>query len=176
MVAFRLATVGAERAQATALIEDRLRTLLAPLAGGVIGLYWPIRGEVDLRGFARSDLADEFVKGLPHVAMRNAPVRFRRWAPRAPMARGIWNIPVPRDKTTVTPTVLLIPLVGFDDAGYRLGNGGGYYDRTLAAMTGAPLTIGVGFERTRLPTIHPQWHDIPMDIIVTESETRRFDA
>jgi 5-formyltetrahydrofolate cyclo-ligase len=63
---------------------------------------------------------------------------------------------------------LLVPLVGFDSAGYRLGYGGGYYDRTLAAPEKRPRLIGVGFELGRLPTIHPQPHDIPLDVIITE--------
>ena len=62
-----------------------------------------------------------------------------------------------------------MPLVGFDAQGYRLGYGGGYFDRTLAALARKPLTIGVGFEFARLPTIRPQPHDIPMDFIVTEA-------
>ena len=78
------------------------------------------------------------------------------------------NIPAPADGPSVTPDVLLVPLVGFDAGGYRLGYGGGYYDRSLAARTPRPLAIGIGFEISRLATIHPQPHDIPMDAIVTE--------
>jgi 5-formyltetrahydrofolate cyclo-ligase len=98
---------------------------------------------------------------------------FREWTPGAPMAPGIWNIPVPAEGETLSPTVLLAPLVGFDGCGYRLGYGGGYYDRTLAAAMPRPLAIGVGFEASRLETIHPQPHDIPMDLIVTEQEILR---
>jgi 5-formyltetrahydrofolate cyclo-ligase len=83
------------------------------------------------------------------------------------MARGIWNIPIPRERNSVRPTALLVPLVGFDAAGYRLGYGGGYYDRPLATLVPKPLTIGVGYELGRLETIYPQPHDIPMDAIVT---------
>ena len=61
-----------------------------------------------------------------------------------------------------------MPLLGFDGAGYRLGYGGGYYHRTLAAMPAKPLAIGIGYELLRLTTIHPQPHDVPMDLIVTE--------
>jgi hypothetical protein len=66
------------------------------------------------------------------------------------------------------PQALLIPPVGFDSQGYRLGYGGGYFDRTLAAMIPQPLKIGLAFELSRIPTIHPQPHDVPMDFIVTE--------
>lgn len=176
MVSIRVQTIDEERARATVAIENGLRDLLEPRHGDAVGLYWPIRGEVDLRAFARSDLAAAFAMGLPYVQARNAPVHFRRWSPRAPMIRGFWNIPVPQDETLITPTILLIPLVGFDSDGYRLGNGGGYYDRTLAAAAPTPLKVGVGFERTRLRTIHPQWHDIPMDCIVTEAGTRWYET
>jgi len=97
------------------------------------------------------------------------PLEFRAWAPDAKLVPGIWNIPVPADGAVIEPDALLVPLVGFDSEGYRLGYGGGYYDRTLASRRRKPLTIGVGFELSELPTIHPQPHDIPMDAIVTEA-------
>ena len=90
------------------------------------------------------------------------------------LERGIWNIPVPHEKNPVSPGTLLVPLLGFDAAGYRLGHGGGYYDRTLASVTERPLTIGVGYEFGRLETIYPQAHDIPMDAVVTESGVERL--
>jgi 5-formyltetrahydrofolate cyclo-ligase len=83
---------------------------------------------------------------------------------------------VPADGEAVLPNVLVVPLVGFDVRGYRLGYGGGYYDRTLAAMPEKPLTIGVGFEMAKLHTIYPQSHDVPMDLIVTEHDIYRHDS
>src|SRR5690606_21931832 len=88
---------------------------------------------------------------------------------RMKLGRGIWNIPIPAEREPVRPTALLVPVVGFDAAGYRLGYGGGYYDRTLALLEPRPLTIGVGYAGARLDTIHPQPHDIPLDAIVTEA-------
>ncbi len=84
------------------------------------------------------------------------------------MEAGVWNILHPAEGPAVQPSALLIPLVGFDEAGYRLGYGAGYYDRTIATFSSPPLKIGVGFELCRLKTICPQAHDIPMDFIVTE--------
>jgi 5,10-methenyltetrahydrofolate synthetase len=69
----------------------------------------------------------------------------------------------------VHPQALLVPLVGFDAEGYRLGYGAGYYDRTLASFPKTPITIGVGFELCRMNTIFPQPHDIPMDFVITEA-------
>ena len=92
------------------------------------------------------------------------------------LVRGIWNIPIPSERYPVQPTVLLVPLVGFDAAGYRLGHGGGYYDRTLANLPQKPLGIGIGYDLGRLESIHPQPHDMPMDVIVTESGVERFNS
>jgi 5,10-methenyltetrahydrofolate synthetase len=86
------------------------------------------------------------------------------------MVRGDWNIPVPPPKASVVkPDVTLAPLVGWDDAGYRLGDGGGYFDRTLSTLSPRPATIGIGFQSSRLDSIFPQPHDIPLDVILTEA-------
>ncbi len=66
------------------------------------------------------------------------------------------------------PDVLIVPLLGFDSMCYRLGYGGGFYDRTLRTALRRPVTIGVGFELARLDTIQPQPYDVPMDLILTE--------
>jgi 5,10-methenyltetrahydrofolate synthetase len=85
------------------------------------------------------------------------------------MTRGIWDIPVPADETEIQPQVLLSPVVGFDSDCYRLGYGGGYFDRTLAALAGERHVIGVGYAMAQLPSIRPLPHDIPMNVIITES-------
>jgi 5,10-methenyltetrahydrofolate synthetase len=79
---------------------------------------------------------------------------------------------VPEKRDVVVPQIVLAPLVGFDGACYRLGYGGGYFDRTLAALSPRPFAIGVGFEAQRLATIYPQSFDMPMDVIVTEAGIR----
>ncbi|MGH7004375.1 MAG: 5-formyltetrahydrofolate cyclo-ligase, partial [Alphaproteobacteria bacterium] len=151
-------------------IIDVLRTSVPELAGCDIGLYWPIKGEIDVR----SAVSKAASAALPVVVAERQPLEFWAWAPGTQMARGIWNIPIPAERKVVHPAVLLVPLLGYDSAGYRLGYGGGYYDRTLAAMDPRPLTIGIGFEAAALKTIHPQPHDIPMDLIVTETEIKWF--
>lgn len=135
----------------------------------ITGFYWPFQGEFDPR-FIIKKLRDlELTVALPEVVEKNAPLQFRQWWLGAPMRNGVYNLPIPDNTPVVVPTVLLIPPIGFDERGFRLGYGGGYFDRTLAAMTVQPLKIGVAFELSRIPTIHPQSHDIPMDFIVTES-------
>ncbi len=78
------------------------------------------------------------------------------------MTRGVWNIPVPQSSEALTPDVVIAPLLGIDAAGYRLGNGGGYYDRTLAALPRMPQVIGVGHDFCRIDTIFPMPWDVPM--------------
>src|SRR5690606_16826023 len=137
-----------------------------------VGFYWPIRGEPDLRAFVRSLLERGFTSALPVVVEKNAPVEFHNYTASTRLTRqSVWGIPIPAEPDPVQPDVLLIPLVGMDKQCYRLGYGGGYYDRTLASLSPRPFAIGVGFELGRLETICPQPHDIPMDTIVTEART-----
>ena len=86
------------------------------------------------------------------------------------MVRGEWNIPVPpSDAEILTPHVTLAPCLGWDEGRFRLGWGGGYFDRTLATLDPAPLGIGIALSAARVSTIYPQPHDIPLDLIVTEN-------
>ena len=84
------------------------------------------------------------------------------------MTRGVWNIPIPGRREVLNPDALIVPLVGFDPRRFRLGYGGGYYDRTIAAAARRPHCVGLGFEEARLASISPQPHDIAMDVIVTD--------
>lgn len=133
-----------------------------------LGVYWPMRAEMDVRDIARKHIAAGGVIGLPVVVERSAPVEFWAWRPGMKMQPGIWNIPIPAERSVLVPDALIVPLVGYDGERYRLGYGGGYYDRTLAAAPRRPLCVGLGFSEGHLPTIHPQPHDIPMDLIITD--------
>ena len=147
-----------------------LRQTFGDLHGQVFSGYWPIKGEPDLRPLMRDLHASGVTVALPVVETKAAPLVFRRWTPETRMVRGDWNIPVPPPEAAVVePDITLAPLVGWDDAGYRLGYGGGYFDRTLAALTLRPATIGIGFRAGRLATIFPQPHDVPLNAIVTEA-------
>jgi 5-formyltetrahydrofolate cyclo-ligase len=95
-------------------------------------------------------------------------MEFREWRPGIRMVPGIWQIPVPAEGPPVAPDLIWVPLLGFDSAGYRLGYGGGYYDRTLGRASPRPFAIGIGYELVRLASIVPQPHDVAMDAIVTE--------
>ena len=167
----RLAQSAAERTAHHDAVTKSLEAALHSPAGRLIGFYWPFKGEYDVRPVARRLHASGARLALPVVVEKARPLIFREWAPGIAMTHGIWNIPIPANGEPVTPDILIVPLVGFDSQRYRLGYGGGYYDRTLAAMAVKPRTIAVGHAFSRLPTINPQPHDIPMDIILTESET-----
>lgn len=134
-----------------------------------VAFYWPMEGEIDLRPLMRTMLGRDTRVALPVIVEKNAPLEFWEWDERTTMkSHGVWNIPAPVERNVIYPGVLLIPLLGFDDQGQRLGHGGGYYDRTLASLDPRPVAIGIGGEFGRLPSIYPQTHDIAMDAIVTE--------
>jgi 5-formyltetrahydrofolate cyclo-ligase len=134
-----------------------------------VGFYWPYRGEVDPR-FTIHRLREGGARAaLPVVVQKNAPLQFREWWPGVRTSPGALNLPVPDGTDVVEPEALLIPPVGFDDRGYRLGYGGGYFDRTLAVMAPQSLKIGLAFDLSRISTIQPQPHDVPMDFVVTET-------
>jgi len=165
-------SVEARRIAAMAIaghLDQLLATRFASLKGLIISAWWPIKAELDLRFWLAGLAARGAHAALPLVASRAAPLMFRAWTPETRMARGFWNIPVPAEGAYITPDITLAPVVGWDAAGYRLGYGGGYFDRTLAAITPTPLAIGVGLDAARIATIYPQPHDIPMQAVVTES-------
>jgi 5-formyltetrahydrofolate cyclo-ligase len=154
-------------------IELHLVEQLSKLMPKLLGAYWPHRDEYDPMPLAAWHAGRNGDVALPAVVARGQPLEYRPWSPDTPMAPGRFSfgIPEPVNGPAVVPDVLLVPLLGFDAAGYRLGYGGGYFDRTLASYPVKPKTIGVGFEIGRLPTIHPQPHDIALDMIVTEAGT-----
>ena len=174
LIAERMALRGEPRARHNAAITRALEALLSP--DMVIGFYWPIRGEYDARKLVTGLLERGARAAMPVVVQKAAPLVFRPWHPGVRMENGFWDIPIPAEGEPVIPTALLVPLVGFDEKGYRLGYGGGYYDRTLASFPTRPLAIGVGYEFARLETIYPQPHDIPMSMIVTEGRVLRGAA
>lgn len=135
----------------------------------VVGFYWPYKNEYDVRFVIQHWRDKGVITALPEVVDTACPLRFRKWWPDAPIALGIYGIPVPVGTDIVLPDLVVLPMNGFDEKGFRLGYGGGYFDRTLAAPERRALAIGVSYEALRLPTIYPQPHDIPMDFVVTEA-------
>lgn len=167
LIARRECVAEADRSRWSTAITASLEQGFPFLQKKVVGFCWPHRGEYDPRppmDFIRERGA---TLALPEVVNKQEPLHFRKWWPDAPMKQGVYDIPVPDNTGFVRVDALVIPMVGFDELGFRLGYGGGYFDRTLAAITPRPLAIGVAFEISRMHNVHPQPHDIPMDFIVT---------
>jgi len=154
-------------------LPERLHACLERLAPRCLAFYWPISDEVDLRDIIAQWLARDAQQSsrgsslqLPHVQRIAAlPVV---GAKDAPMQEGAFRIPVPAQIEVVIPDLLLVPCVGFDTHCYRLGYGGGFYDRTLAAMSPRPATLGIALSCTGVDALPIETHDIPLDGILTE--------
>jgi 5-formyltetrahydrofolate cyclo-ligase len=169
LIAERQALAPDFHATLSAALNTALDARFPPATVGLAAGYWPIRGEFDPRPYLMRARAAGGEVALPVVTGPGAPLKFRRWTPEAAMEAGPWDIPQPAAGPELTPDTLLIPLVGFDASGHRLGYGGGFYDRTLAALRPRPLTIGLGFELGRLDGLAAKPHDHPMDVIITEA-------
>jgi 5,10-methenyltetrahydrofolate synthetase len=167
LYAAREAMTAQERHDAAKVIAAELDRWCTRRRAVRIGLYWPVKYEPNLLAWAR-ERADEVAFCLPVVVSRGHPLEYWHWKPGDAMQPGVWGIPVPARREPVMPDMVVAPVVGFDQARYRLGNGGGYFDRTLAALEPRPFAIGIGYAHSELATIRPLPHDIPMDAIVTE--------
>lgn len=143
----------------------------------VVAGYWPVGSEFDVRPLLAAIAERGIVCALPVVEETNAPLRFRAWHPADATCDGTFGVqePLP-DRPYLTPTVLIVPLLAFDDDGYRLGYGGGYYDRTLAELRKgrkAVLAVGVGFAGQRMHPLPRDPHDQRLDWLITEQGARK---
>jgi 5-formyltetrahydrofolate cyclo-ligase len=176
LLAAREAVPPEQREEWRARIDYHLQRLFGDAVHGVVAFCWPYRGEYDVRHFAAQLRRLGATTALPVVVAPGQPLAFRRWYPGVKMAHGPLGIPYPEDSEVLTPEHVLLPVLGWDAGGYRLGYGGGFFDRTLASLSPRPRVVGLGYELQYLPTIHPQPHDIPLDFIVTERGVHRRDA
>lgn len=174
MVARRAALGEAEHARLSARIVGHL--LGALLAPRIVAFCWPIKHEPDVRAVIERWAALGARAALPVVVAADAPLAFRLWTDETALAPDRYGIPTPLAGDFVRPDLILLPLNGFDAAGYRLGYGCGYFDRTLAALSPRPLAVGVGFETNRLDSIRPEDHDQRLDWIVTEAGSFKISA
>jgi 5-formyltetrahydrofolate cyclo-ligase len=166
-----------QRDRGSLLMRGRLYTWLiaAREASGqplcTVAAFWPLPGEPDLR-----PLLTQWAEGgtkvcLPCVTNPDAPLEFRNWTPSTAMREGRYGIAEPAEGPAVIPDVLLVPTLGYSDAADRLGYGGGYYDRTLAALADAghrAVAIGIAWNEGRLPNSYlPADHDVRLDAVLT---------
>jgi len=176
LIAAREALDAATREHFRVRIDAHLERAFPGLAAAKLAFCWPIRGEYDARHLARTLRERGALTALPVVLAPRQPLAFREWHPGARLASGPLDIPYPADSPEVVPDAVLLPMNGWDKAGYRLGYGGGFFDRTLAALANKPVVIGVSYEQARMETIHPQSWDIPVDWVVTERGVYRRDG
>lgn len=196
LIAEREAVPSSQRAAWAQCIDAHLQRGFPQLTRACVAFCWPYRGEYDARNLVRQLYQAGARIALPVVVASGSPLLFRQWTPDTPLLSGPLGIPYPGAQSPqLQPSHVLLPVVGIDAAGYRLGYGGGYFDRTLAALaaTGlaaglatdlatpapgksAPLVIATGYELCRIPSIDPQPHDIPMDWLVTERGLYRREA
>ena len=146
-------------------------------AGRRIAAYWPLPGEPDPRPALRRWHAPGWQILLPRVVMRDAPLAFHPWAPDEPLQAGPFGTRQPApDSPQARPDLLIVPCLGFDARARRLGHGGGFYDRSLAALAQGgrpPPAIGVAWSCQEIAGFEPGPHDLGLDWIVTERRTLR---
>jgi 5-formyltetrahydrofolate cyclo-ligase len=165
-----------DRLRRADLLQQVMRIWLVGRSDHVIGAYWPIKGEFDpLPALHRwkedGELTDQAQLrriGLPVVDKLHQTLKFHAWFPGCPMEEDAYGIPKPKDTEVIVPTLLFVPCVGYSVGGFRLGYGGGFYDRTLAQLQPRPFTVGLGFAQGYLPDLEPEPHDVPLDAILNE--------
>lgn len=159
------------------LLQQVMRFWLIDRPDTVIGAYWPIKGEFDpLPALHRWKEDGELQRdgqrrriGLPVIDKVHKTLSFHLWYPGCPMEEDAYGIPKPKATEVVVPTLLFVPCVGYAPGGYRLGYGGGFYDRTLATLTPRPFTVGLGFTCGYLDDFVPEPHDLPLDTILNDN-------
>lgn len=166
-----------DRLERAEQLQQVLRFWLMERQDAVIGAYWPIKGEFDpLPALHRwkedGALMDEPKLrriALPVVNKQHKTLSFHAWYPGCPMEMDAYDIPKPQNTELVVPTLLFVPCVGYGPGGYRLGYGGGFYDRTLAALEPLPFTVGLGFTNGFVDDFEPEAHDLPLDAILNDN-------
>ena len=158
------------------LLQRVMRIWLVGRPDIVIGAYWPIKGEFDpLPALHRWKEDGELLEqpeprriGLPVVNKETHTMTFHAWYPGCPMEEDAYGIPKPKDTEIIVPTLLFAPCVGYGPGGFRLGYGGGFYDRMLASLSPKPFSVGLGFGMGFLADLEPVPHDMPLDAILNE--------
>lgn len=144
-------------------------------AGEMVAAYWPIRDELDVKPVLTRLMDEGQPVCLPVVVGDGQPLELRRWEQGAALYPSGFGTLAPDELAAVVePDVILMPLLGFDRYGTRLGYGGGYYDRTLGRISKRPRLIGFAFAHQEFDRIPREQHDVPLDAVVTENGVTRF--
>jgi 5-formyltetrahydrofolate cyclo-ligase len=159
----------AGQGQAAEILAD----FLAAQAGKVLSGYMPMRTEIDpLPAMA----AHQGPVGVPVIIGKGLPLRFREWSPGCRLVEGTFKAMIPEEGAWVEPQVLIVPLLAFDARGYRLGYGGGFYDRTLEGLRakGPVLAVGYAFAAQEVPEVPIEPTDQRLNAVVTEKGVTVF--
>lgn len=171
-IARRKAAVAAGGAKIAAGLASHGQTLIAQWPGAVVSGFSPMHGEVDPLALMAALVRVGHPLALPAIVGRGSPLAFRSWAPGDALVPGTWGIGEPSSANPlVTPSVLLVPLLAYDRQGWRLGYGGGYYDRTLAGLrdAGTITAIGIAVEELEVDAVPHLDYDQRLDWILTPS-------
>lgn len=150
---------------------DILTEVLAGHAGKILAGYMPMRTEIDCLPAMTAHITRGGRVAVPVIPGPARPLQFRQWTPGAPMAAGDFGAFIPAAGDWLTPAILIVPLLSFDRRGYRLGYGGGFYDRTLEGLRtkGPVLAIGFAFAAQEVAQVPIEPTDQPLDLVVTEA-------
>jgi 5-formyltetrahydrofolate cyclo-ligase len=149
-----------------------LRALIETLSGNVTG-YLAIRTEMDPMQTMRALSADRDV-GVPIIKAKATPLVFAKWTPDCTLVEGAFKVMTPDPVLPMVPSILIVPMLAFDREGYRLGYGGGFYDRTIEQLSPNITTIGFAFAAQECASVPREVTDQRLDYIVTEKETLSF--
>ncbi len=170
------------RAEAHEILKDTAGLAMAKrglpagldLAAGIVSGFIPYKSEITTVPMLSRLRRDGWQTCLPIVIAAEQPLIFRAWAPGDPLVPGVWDIPIPLDTAAeLLPDVLLVPMLAFDRKGFRLGYGGGFYDRTLEKLRELKkvVAIGVAYHAQMVDEVPNGLHDAPLDYVMTEQET-----
>jgi 5-formyltetrahydrofolate cyclo-ligase len=160
-------------------LKQHLTEALSVPPGIAVSGYWPLQGEIDVRPALKKYHREGHPVGLPVVIGKSEPLLFRRWNPAEELVMGRFKVLTPPEGSDeIRPRVLLVPMLAFDPDGYRLGYGGGFYDRTLAKLrsAGHAVAVGVAYAAQEMPFVPRGPYDQPLDLVVTEHSVFKFDA
>jgi 5,10-methenyltetrahydrofolate synthetase len=159
-----------DRADRERVLVNRVRRWLNTMPTSRLAFFWPVRGECNLVDLIAEWLSGDAKRVASLPVVEGDVLVFAAWTPQTELSMGAYDIPSPPSTAPrVTPQVMLIPCVAIDQNRYRLGYGGGYYDRTLARLSPRPVLVGVTFDCGRVKNLAPAPHDIRMDLAITES-------
>jgi 5-formyltetrahydrofolate cyclo-ligase len=175
--AARSALSQAQRSEAAATVAQLFFEDIALRSSDVVAAYWRIRDELDCQPILVRLMDSNQTVVLPVVVGAEQPLELRVWEQGASLYEAGFGTLAPSELAPQTePDIVIMPLLGFDSQGTRLGYGGGYYDRTLAHMNKTPKLIGLAFAAQELDSIPRDSHDVPLDAIITEAGVRHFGA